>query len=507
MNRIGWVGCRSGAWALGLVALAVGAVLLAPGLRADDNTQAARAARLSNVDGQVRVTQGNEVLADPALKNTPLFEGTQVLTSENGRAELEFDDGSVVRLSPSSSLALTVLHGQGANYEAEIVLQSGLGYFELHSEGAAGQVRVRLGDSVVTAGGFTVLRIDLDTPPGELAVFSGNAHVLRGSSESGSGLALDLHGGESVTLDAADPTQYTLSESIESNSWDAWNSDRDQALTAEESARTGAANSLPNNNNPAWNDLDANGSWYDVPDQGFVWSPYGATSAAWDPYGNGYWMWTPRFGYIWVSGDSWGYMPFQCGAWNFYGGFGWGWAPGMCSPWWGGGVWAPNIGRAPTGYRPPVRPRPVPREPIARPLNGGTAALPAHALVPVNRRPPNGAVGRPVMRDRSVPATIAGHVVQPMRAYAARPQYQPPVTEAKPPSESATGKTPASKTPNAGTQAGQGPLGARSNNRGSYTSTPASRPAGGGQHAPPPSHPSSGGSAPPPSSGGGTNHH
>ena len=57
-------------------------------------------------------------------------------------------------------------------------------------------------------------------------------------------------------------------------------------------------------------------------------------------------MWTPGYGYLWVSGYPWGYMPFQCGAWNFYDGFGWGWAPGMggCRPWWGMGFYGgPNL--------------------------------------------------------------------------------------------------------------------------------------------------------------------
>ena len=45
--------------------------------------------------------------------------------------------------------------------------------------------------------------------------------------------------------------------------------------------------------------------------------------------------------------EPWGYMPYQCGAWNYYNSFGWGWAPGVCQPWWGGGGgWAINIGNA-----------------------------------------------------------------------------------------------------------------------------------------------------------------
>ena len=62
-NGRGLVGRGLGAELLGLAALALGAVLLSPAARADDAAQSARAARLSSVDGQVRISQGNQVLA------------------------------------------------------------------------------------------------------------------------------------------------------------------------------------------------------------------------------------------------------------------------------------------------------------------------------------------------------------------------------------------------------------------------------------------------------------
>jgi len=71
----------------------------------------------------------------------------------------------------------------------------------------------------VTAGGFSVFRINLDNPPGELAVFS----AMR--IWSGQRAAVDLHGGESLALNGADATKYELNESIEPDSWDTWNSD------------------------------------------------------------------------------------------------------------------------------------------------------------------------------------------------------------------------------------------------------------------------------------------
>ena len=406
------------AWGAGLAVLAAGVILLGLPLRADDAGQTGRAARLSSVDGQVQIAQGNQVLADPAIENTPLFEGTQVATGDDGRAELQFEDGSLVRLSPNSSLTITVLRGQGTAGEAGIVLESGLGYFELQAGSKASKIWVQFGDTVVHSSGFTVLRINLDNPPGELAVFSGNAHLERGGA-----LALDLHGGESVALNGADPSRYNLAESIEPDSWDTWNSDRDQVLSEEATAKTGAANSQPNSGNPAWNDLDANGNWYNVPGEGYIWSPYEAADAGWDPYGNGSWMWTPGFNYIWVSGDPWGYMPYQCGAWNYYNSFGWGWAPGMCNPWWGGGYFGPNIGYGPGGYRPPVRPRHRPVRPVGRAIAGQGGKLAPYPLVPVSHRP-SGVTGGLPARDRNASVEIAGHVLQPLRPLAsARPSY------------------------------------------------------------------------------------
>src|SRR6202453_4638962 len=370
--------------------------------------QPARAVRLSYVDGQVTLAQGGQVLAQQAVANAPLLEGMQLTTADSGKAEIQFEDGSVARLSPDSSLTLQTLQGAGASANAVLLLNSGLAYFEFQGGGQAGQMSVQFGDTQVTTSGFTVFRVGLDNPPGQVAVFSGNAHL-----ESASGnLATDLHGGESLALNAASPANYQLADSIDPDSWDAWNSDRDQALTAEASTTTGATANLGQPQNPAWNDLDANGNWYDVPGQGYIWSPYEASNSAFDPYGYGNWMWTPGYGYLWVSGYPWGYMPFQCGAWNFYGGFGWGWAPGIggCSPWWGAGFYGgPNFGILPPGYRP--IPRPIfPRRPI------GGQPVP---LLAVNRTPVIAGTPLPA-RNRNTPVTIGGNTVAPLRPLPSR---------------------------------------------------------------------------------------
>ncbi len=167
----------------GLAALALGVASLSAAARAQEAQQGtgqpARAVRLSFVDGQVKLAQGNQVLATQAVANTPLFEGMQLTTSDNGKAEIQFEDGSVVRIAPDSMLTLQVLRGAGTGADAELTLNSGLCYFEFQGGGQADQMSVHFGTSVATTSGFTALRIAMDTPPGSLAVFSGNVH-LRG---------------------------------------------------------------------------------------------------------------------------------------------------------------------------------------------------------------------------------------------------------------------------------------------------------------------------------------
>jgi len=399
-----------------LAAMLAGFLGGAPRLRAQDAGGApARAIRLSYVDGKVTLSQDNQVITDQAVINTPLVEGMTLTTADDGRAEIQFEDGSVARISPDSSLTLKVLRGQGTSGDAEMDINNGLAYFELQDTGQAGQIRVRFGDSVVTGSGFTILRVKDDTPPGELAVFSGNAHLERSS-----GLAVDVHGGESLSLSAADPNGYNLAESIEPDSWDAWNSDRDQALNAEAADQTNAPAAVTGgqqNNNPAWSDLDANGTWYNVPDQGYIWSPYDAEDAGFDPYGNGNWVFTPGFGYTWASAYPWGYMPYQCGMWNFYSGFGWGWAPGMggCVPWWGAGFYGgPNIGFAPGWYHP-----------LRRPIGPHGPMRPGHPvpMIAVNRHPQVLNVGLPA-RDRNSPVAINGQTVMALRPLPSRSTYE-----------------------------------------------------------------------------------
>jgi hypothetical protein len=398
-----WPNSKCSIWALTTV-VAVG-IATTSLLRADDAAPGATA-RLSSTDGSVQIVQSGQIVADPAPLNAPLFETAQLVTAQDGKAEVQFQDGSVVRLSPNSALTLLSLTGQAG---AEVSFDGGLAYFEV-PDGGNRQMRIRFGDSVLTASAGSIIRIRLDTPPGEVAVFSGFAHLERGSA-----LALDLQSGQTVKLDPSNQGRYGLDTKIDPDSWDAWNQDRDQALNAMAANQTNAAADIAgdNANTPAWSDLDANGSWYDVPGQGRIWSPTVASSGNWDPYGCGHWMWTPHWGYVWVSCESWGFMPYMCGAWSYYDSFGWGWSPSMgmgCH----GGMWGAgyfggiHIANAPGWYRPVDRPGP--KRPIGR--------IPTPILV--DRRGTSSGTGGS-LPPRNGLANIGGQPVRPI----ARSGFQP----------------------------------------------------------------------------------
>ncbi|HLJ78431.1 MAG TPA: DUF6600 domain-containing protein [Acidobacteriaceae bacterium] len=362
-----------------------------------------RAVRLSDVEGVVKVYQGDQIAFDQAQPNMPAVEGMRFVTGGNGRLEIELEDGSVARLAPNSSMRLTRLsRSADGTTITQFDALTGLSYYELSAH--AGQVSVHFDTDSVTPIDSAVFRISLDAAPNELAVMHGAVHVGDGEA-----LALDVHPNQTFQIDPQQPGEYTVAQSLTANSWDQWNSDRDEALAKLESSETTARASVGNPDDAAWSDLDYYGNWYDLPGYGQVWAPAGV-DASWDPFGNGYWGYYPSLGYTWISGYPWGWWPYHCGAWDFVGGWGWIWIPGNCGwGFWGAG-WYPyaTVWGMPRGYVPPLRPRHGPG------LHGPRPA----PLIAVNRGPQFGQPFRNPNPIKGQPRvlTFDGKVITPLQA-------------------------------------------------------------------------------------------
>ncbi len=395
-----------------LFLLATLVVLLAPhALRAQET---GAVVRLSFVQGTVSIAQGDKTQFPQAQANMPLFAGYSISTGEDGQAEVEFLDGSVARLTPQSRLDLIQLPRSGTEGEpTELALGSGLGYFELNTQYGQ-RYRVRFADDTVNPEQNSIFRISLDQAP-ELAVFAGTVHA-----KAGNGFDQSIEQGSMVTFAADEDSQVQLSPQLRQESWDQWNQDRDDQIARQAAQQTSAREESGAPDQPGWDDLDAYGNWYPVEGYGDVWAP-NEEPAGWDPYGSGYWANYPGLGFTWISGYPWGWLPYQCGAWNYWSDFGWGWIPGECGLGWQNTI---VIRNAPYGYRPPPRPIPagnvgtrlfaIHRAPVRGP-GGVPVAQPGNGAG--NHHTPPVRVGTPTPGPRPVaggPVVIGGRAVSPL---------------------------------------------------------------------------------------------
>lgn len=371
-----------------------------------------RAARLTYLSGDVRVEQSGTSASSKAVVNLPLVEGAVLSTGDDGQAEVEFEDGSLLRLTPHSGAALVNLSvDSSGDYHSRVSILGGLAYVELRG-GTKFHYIVDAGGDEISPIENTIVRVNFDQPPAVISILDGSAHLTAASGSDVSATA-----GQTIRAgDASDGGAYMVREMVAPESWDQWNLDRDAAAASESSTETDVRSKYAGDQGYGWSDLDANGNWYDVPGQGQVWQPDAAqppddgsgevpAQAGFDPYGYGSWAYTPA-GYVWASGYGWGWLPYRCGTWNYWDGFGWGWSPGInCGAFGFGGYYDGGvyIGRVPTGYRRPGRPlpRPGPVHPI---LRGRGSPVPVAPVHPIDRN----------IRSGSNERVIAGNVVTPL---------------------------------------------------------------------------------------------
>ena len=343
------------------LALTIGVAILglAPASRADDSSST-RAARLTYLQGTVTVYTPDSSAGIAAQLNLPLLSGVQVVTGQDGQAEVEFEDGSIVRLTPNSAISLDNLSvDSNGVFNTNLSLQHGLAYAELRASPQYSYAIMAGADLLSPVENATV-RINFDEPPATFAVLDGTVHIERllapGSDLSSAAYQTDVRAGESLRADTTDSARYFLTQGVDPDTWDQWNEDLDQSAAAQSADATDVRDNYAGAQGYGWSDLDANGTWYDVPGQGPVWQPTVAVDdSSFDPYGNGAWIDYSGVGYIWASGYSWGWTPYRCGDWSYFSSFGWGWAPGSgCGGrGWGfaGGGRPVNIAIAPINYR------------------------------------------------------------------------------------------------------------------------------------------------------------
>jgi len=300
-----------------------------------------RIVRISYVDGEVRIDHGSGY--ESATMNVPVTEHNWLQTRSDGWAELQFEDGSMMRLAPDTTITLTELSRTSSGSTITTVdLDQGEASFKIaRRDRGEFQVTVRNKTIILDqAASFRVTSVNSD--PLEVVVWKGAVTV----HDSESGGDVEVRKNETFALNPTDVAQYALDKGAEADSLDEWGRQRDQYLSTY--ARN---NSLQSPYQYGTSDLSNYGEYFDDPGYGTLWQPTGV-NLGWDPYGNGYWAYSPGFGYTWVSAYPWGWLPFRYGHWIYINHRGWCWAPGGWDRWHTGPRWV----NAPPGFRPPVPP-------------------------------------------------------------------------------------------------------------------------------------------------------
>jgi hypothetical protein len=322
----------------------------------------ARIVRLSDVQGSVQINKNTGLGFEYAFLNLPITQGAQVRTRDRGRAEIEFEDGSTLRLTPNTTVEFSTLALNEAGKRISVIsLVEGMAYVNWLGKDEFSLNFLHEKISIDQAAHF---RIDTSTEAASLAVFKGDVEVDGAAGKS----AVDKK--TTATFTAADNDKYTIANNIVEAPLDSW--DRQASAYHDQYAK--------NNSSPygyGMSDMNYYGAYSNVPGYGTMWQPF-FTGVGWDPFMDGAWSWYPGYGYMFASAYPWGWMPYRYGNWVSVPGYGWMWQPGGYNNW----LTAPHVaGTLPANFHPLVAPVEGTVKTVAVGRGGTVTAMPSTLVV------------------------------------------------------------------------------------------------------------------------------
>ncbi|HEY6337405.1 MAG TPA: FecR family protein [Candidatus Sulfotelmatobacter sp.] len=277
----------------------------------------ARIVRLSDVQGSVEIDKNTGLGFESAFLNLPIMQGVQLRTRSSGRVEIEFEDGSTMRLGPNTAVEFSTLGLTDAGQQISVVnLAGGLAYLNWLGKG---DFTLNFSREKVALDHPAHFRVQLSSDVARFAVFKGEVEVEGPSGK------VTVSKKQMADFDLRDEDRFTLAKVFEEEPLDNW--DKESIQYHEQYAR----NNAPVNGFGA-SDLGYYGNYTSVPGYGMMWQPF-FTGVGWDPFMDGAWSWYPGYGSMFVSAYPWGWLPYRYGNWMFIPGFGWMWQPGGFGTW------------------------------------------------------------------------------------------------------------------------------------------------------------------------------
>jgi hypothetical protein len=332
----------------------------------------ARIVRVSYVQGEARFAR--DVKGDPlsdsqatwetAVLNLPIRQG-YVLATDNGRMEVEFENGAMAILAENTVLQFYDLSSEDGGFTTRLILRQGSAEFSVNPE-RGDYFSVTGGDFSVQAENKTSFRMNNFDDGSNVVVLHGKVTALT------NGKTTSLGKGQQLSMRAGDAESVEVGRAPENDEFDQWASGR---ISTSEAA-TNASLQYTNNSGyvSGYDDLYTYGSWFPVAGYGYCWRPYGV-GVGWAPFDYGSWYYDTAFGWAFLGGYSWGWLPYHYGGWLFQPGVGWVWSPNGTLGGVGAGRWRPVTGI------------------WMRNSSGGVAIVPAHPLDVRGKTPLNMAQG------------------------------------------------------------------------------------------------------------------
>ncbi len=287
----------------------------------DDNSYS-RLARISYMEGNVSFQHASDNDWSAASVNFPMQPGDRIYTGPDGRAEIEFDDGSVCRLAENTDIELLSLRDDLIQWRifsglSTLTVPSNL-EFEIDTPAAAFNT-LRMG----------AYRFDV------VANGATDAIVRRGELEAANNrFSRRIESGELLHIEPGGNGFDRMSRYDRHDQWDDWTDRRDAEVSAYADARF-----IPSTVTMGASELGRYGRWVSVDSYGSAWVPL-HVDIYWSPYSVGRWSYRPRWGWTWVSYEPWGWLPYHYGRWYHHSRHGWCWIPG---PAFAFNFWSPGL--------------------------------------------------------------------------------------------------------------------------------------------------------------------
>jgi Family of unknown function (DUF6600) len=270
-----------------------------------------RVARLSYTKGSVSYQVSGDtdwVTADP---NRPLTTNDNLWSDKDSLGEVHVGS-TAIRLSSETGISILNLDDRTAQF------QLAQGAIEVHlrnlEAGDAWEFDTPNLAFTLTSAGEYLISTNPDSNVTTIVVREG------AGTATGGGDSWDLRAGQDYTFTGTDQLAYNAQPQPGFDEFESWCQQRDQMENDSQSAQ------YVSRDVDGYYQLDANGTWSDVPDYGAVWIP-NSVPAGWVPYQMGHWVWISPWGWTWIDDQPWGWAPFHYGRWVLVG-VHWCWVPG-----------------------------------------------------------------------------------------------------------------------------------------------------------------------------------